>query len=200
MDEVVSRIEEAMSSSRDYWEGARRGLRTAESLEGLLPASRALPECPEGAALVAQGTAASRALLEVVRQEAEDTRAFKHAVFLLMYFDSLFVYRELKARYAGAAAGQRPWLDVACRKVLLRCLEPPETAHGPLTREIVRNTWRGRLATTRMIVDLAAREFGHAHGTVIIRDMAVSDGVTALDLATGAYHFAYSNPVFVDVP
>ena len=37
-----------------------------------------------------------------------------------------------------------------------------------------------------MIVDLAERAFGPSHGTVIIRDMAVSDGVTSLDLAEEA--------------
>jgi hypothetical protein len=103
-----------------------------------------------------------------------------------MYFDDLFVYRQLKTRYSEAPPPQRPWLDVACRKILLRCLETPEAAHEPLTREIVRNTWRGRLATTGMIVGLAARAFVPSHGTVIIRDMAVSDGVTALDLADEA--------------
>ncbi len=186
MQDVVSMVNKALFVPHDYWEGARRGLRTDESLDGLLPVSRVLPDCPNATALVAEGKAAWRALFEVVRREAEDTLVFKNALFLLMYFDDLFVYRELKARYAEAPPAQRPWLDVACRKTLLRCLETPETVHGPLTREIVRNTWRGRLATTQMIIDLAAHAFRPLHRKIIIRDMAVSDGVTALDLAEEA--------------
>jgi hypothetical protein len=76
MNDVVSMVERALSAPHDYWEEARRGLPAAESLEGLLPPSRALPECPEAAALVAEGTAAWRGLLKVVREEPKDTRAF----------------------------------------------------------------------------------------------------------------------------
>ena len=186
MNDAVSIVEEVLAAPHDYWDRARRGLQGAESLDGLLPASRELPDCPEAAALVAEGRAARRPLLEIVRQEREGTLAFRNAVFLLMYFDCLFVYRELKALYAEASPEQRPWLDVACRKVLLRCLETPETAHDPLTREIVRNTWRGRLATTKMIVDLVERSFGQCNRKIIVRDTAVSDGVTTLDLAEEA--------------
>ncbi len=186
MNDVFSKIEEALAVPHDYWEGARQGIATAESFDGLLPEFRALPDCPEATALVAEGAAAWRPLFGIVRGESEDTPAFKNALFLLMYFDCLFVYRVLKARYAEAPPAQRPWLDVACRKILLRCLEVPETAREAQTREIVRNTWRGRLATTGMIVDLAAQAFAPSQGPVIIRDMAISDGVTTLDLAEEA--------------
>jgi hypothetical protein len=186
MTDIVSRIKDVLSVPHDHWAGARQGLETADSLDGLLPASRALPDCPDATALAAEGKAAWRALLQVVQRESNDTLAFKNALFVLMYFDDLFVYRELKALYPEAPLEQRPWLDVACRKVLLRCLETPEDSHGALGREIVRNTWRGRLATTSMIIDLAAHLFEQWRRAIIIRDMAVSDGVTALDLAEEA--------------
>ncbi len=186
MNDAASKIKGALSVAQDYWDGASRGLGTDDSLDGLLPASRALPDCPVATALVPDGRAAWRALVEIVDTEAEDTRAFKNALFALMYFDDLFVYRELKALYPEAHRKQRPWLDVACRKILLRCLGTPEDAHAPLTREIVRNTWRGRLATTSMVVDLAADLCGQWRRTIIIRDMAVSDGATTLDLAEEA--------------
>jgi hypothetical protein len=186
MGDVCSRVERALAAPRDYWGETGRGLARVESRDAMLPEFRALPDYAEATALVAEGAAASRALMTVVRREREDTPAFRNALFLLMYFDSLFVYRDLKAQYSEASPEQRPWLDAACRKIVLRCLEVPETAPGPQTREIVRNTWRGRLVTTSLIVDLAAQAFGRSPGTVIVRDMAVSDGVTVLDLAEEA--------------
>ena len=125
-------------------------------------------------------------MLDIIRREPDGSLTFRNALYLLLYFDCLFVYCALKAWYPEAPPEQRPWLDVACRKILLRCLEVPENAPGVQTREIVRNTWRGRLAATAMIVQLVEQAFASSHRPAIIRDLAVSDGVTTLDLAEEA--------------
>jgi len=184
--ELATEINAILCSAPDCWREAGAGLGMFDTLDGLLPASRALPECRAAGEVLAHGSGACRILLNAVRQGKGDAMASRNALFLLMYFDSLFVYRELKAFYEAAPETQRRWLDVACRKVLMRCLEVHEDSQDALTREIVRNTMRGRLATTDMVVDLAARLSSHGQRTIMVRDMAVSDGITTLDLAETA--------------
>jgi len=186
MDSIVSKIVASLEASRDYWAEASSAVGSTESLDGILPASRALPECLPATELIGEGRRAWQELLHIAQQEESASSAFKNAVFLLMYFDSLFVYRALKVLYKEAVEEQRLWLDVACRKILLRSLEVSEKRHHPLTREIVRNTGRGRLTTTPLIVQLARNLSSQWGRSTIIRDMAVSDGVTCLDLAEEA--------------
>jgi len=186
MSNVAANIDALLSSTPDLWQEAAEGLAPGDSLDGVLPSSRALPDLPAAQTLAGGGQPASQALLASMRAEVRDTLVLKNALFLLMYFDSLFIYRELKALYRAAPEAQQRWIDVACRKVLLRCLEVPADAHTRLTREIVRHTSRGRLATTELAVGLAADLFAQHGRKIVIRDMAVSDGVTTLDLAEAA--------------
>jgi hypothetical protein len=76
VNDVFSRIQCALSIPRDYWGEARRVIGTADSLDGLLPEFRALPDCLEAATLVAEGAAAWHALVGVVRKEHSDHRGY----------------------------------------------------------------------------------------------------------------------------
>ena len=150
-------IEETLAGAPDWWAESARGVRGGESLDGMLPVSRALPACAVAEELASEGREACDALLEIAGQEGAGDRVFGNAVFALLYFDSLFAYRSLKVLYEGASAERRKRVDVACRKMILRCVEVPEGEQAALRREIVRNTYGGRLATTGMVADLAVR-------------------------------------------
>jgi len=182
MRDTIQGIIERLASAPDYWAEARRAVAASESLDGMLPASRALPDCPLALDLVSDNVRACRALLRIIQAEAIDSHVFKNAVFVLMYSDSLFVYRGLKEIYPTVPDGRQQWIDVACRKMILRCMEVPKDSQAELTREIVRNTCQGRLATTEMMAAEAAEIWEHTQRSVTIRDIAVSDGITTLDL------------------
>lgn len=182
MNDTTQEISRRLAAAPDYWEEAQRALSPSESLDGMLPASRGLPDCSFAEHLTAGNAQTSLELLEVVGLEEADSRVFKNALLVLMYFDNLFVYRRLKEIYATAPETQRKWIDAACRKIILRCVEVPEGSQEQLTREIVRNTWRGRLATTEMVAELAADLWRQSRRRIVIRDMAVSDGITTFDL------------------
>ena len=182
MNTTTEQITGRLATATDYWEEARAGLHPFESLDGMLPASRGLPECPLASELAAGKRGTCPALLEIAAGETTDSRVFRNALLVLMHLDSLFVYRRLRGLCPTAPDTQRRWLDAACRKIILRCVEVSEESQDQLTREIVRNTWRGRLATTAMAADLAADLWRRSRRRIAIRDMAVSDGITTLDL------------------
>ena len=178
-----AQIETALASCPDFWQKAREAAALVDGPGTLLPGCRALPPNETAGAIGRCGRSAYSRLLVAASAEPTDTARFRNAVYLLLYFDSLFVYRELKSLYPAVGDNQRPWLAAACRKILIRCLDVPESADVGLTREIVRNTEPGRLSTTPMIVELSQR-LSREHGRpVVVRDMAVSDGITTLDLA-----------------
>jgi len=174
MSEISETIDAALASGRDFW---------IEAVADLHPL---LPDCPAVREIVPAGRPAYDRLLAILRSQQADTPIFKNALFLLMYFDSLFVYRALKEFYKRSAQPQRIWLEAACRKVLVRCVEYPESGHEALTREILRNTYPSRLATTPMVVALAADLQRDLRRKIAIRDMAVADGITSLDIAQAA--------------
>ena len=186
MIHLDAQIDAALSASPNYWQVARRGAGLTDGPDTVLPGCRTLPECEVATKLRAKGRAAYVQLFDMLSQETEDTRSFRNAVYLLLYFDSLFVYRELKTLYPSASEGQRPWLAAACRKILIRCLDVPEESDRALTREVVRNTEPGRLITTHMVVELSHRLAQESGRRIVIRDLAVSDGITTLDLAVAA--------------
>ncbi len=186
MVDAVRQVDGILASAPDYWDAAGRGLDPVDNINGLLPACRALPECPKAGELITLGRAGSDRLLEIVCTETIDNARFRNALYLLMYFDSLFAYRTAKEIHKAASDAQRRWLEAACRKILIRCVEYPETGNESLTREIPRNTRRDRLATTQMVVGLAKTLLGTGQRTVNVRDMAVADGITSLDVAVTA--------------
>lgn len=183
MNITQKEIKARLAAAPDFWLEARKGITLSDSLDGILPDSRALPDCALARPLVAEGCKAYSILLNIIRHETSAGRLFKNAVFALMYFDNLFVYKGLKETYPAAPVKQQKWLDAACRKIILRCLEVPQNTQPELTREIVRNTYKNRLATTSMVVDIAGRLWEQRRRRIVIRDMAVSDGITTLDLA-----------------
>jgi len=179
-------IEAALSASPDYWVRARREAGLTGGKETDLPGCRSLPKCRAAMELRTKGRPAYVRLLDRLHRETDDTVPFRNAVYLLLYFDSLFVYRELKGAYRSASGVQRSWLSAACRKIIVRCLDVPMAMDVALTREIVRNTEPGRLGTTPMMVELSQRLAEEGARPVVVRDMAVSDGITTLDLAASA--------------
>jgi len=185
--ELAGRISKLVGQrGRDFWGRALRGLHPWDNIRGLLPACRAMPDCPEASELVAIGRPAYECLLDIVRSEERCTRRFRNALCLLLYFDSLFVYREFKEAYGQATARQRKWFEAACRKLLIRCVEFPEEGTESLLREIPRNTRQGRLATTRIVIRRARDLLRQRRRRVLLRDMAVADGITTLDVALEA--------------
>ena len=93
MRDTIQGITERLASAPDYWAEARRAIVPSDSLDGMLPASRALPDCSLALDLVSDNVPACRSLLRIIQAEAVDSHVFKNAVFVLMYSDSLFVYR-----------------------------------------------------------------------------------------------------------
>jgi len=185
MKDLTQKTHALLASGRDYWSDAVADLHPLDP-NALLPGSRTLPDFPAAREFVPAGRTAYEHLFAILRAEESDSLTFKNALFLLMYFDSLFVYRALKEIYKDSAQPQRKWLDAACRKTLIRCVEYPESGHEALTREIPRNTYPRRLATTPMLVALAAELQRDTGRTTVIRDMAVADAVTSLDVAEAA--------------
>jgi len=145
-----------------------------------------LPACPPAVELAAAGREAHGPLLAALRAERDDSLRFRNALVLLLYFDSLFVYRELKALYGTASEAQRQWLGEACRKLLVRCFHHASGRDPSRFRDIGKNTWRGRLGTTAAVVALAAETLAERGRKAVVRDMGVSDGGTSLDLAEAA--------------
>jgi hypothetical protein len=175
---IEDKIDALLKSSVNYWEDANQ--------EGLLPGCRALPDCPPAVELAKAGQPAYERLIDIINKEEADSLHFKNCLFCLLYFDNLFVYRRLKEIYKNADKAQKKWLDEACRKIITRCFEYPQERTESLQREIPRNTSRGRLSTTSMIIDLALRISNKNKKKVIIRDTAIADGITTLDMAMKA--------------
>ena len=164
------------ATSTDYWPA-----QTEDSRPN--PWIGELPECPQALNLAEEGQASYRYLLDIVSREHIDSHRFKNALFFLLYFDSLFVWRELKRLYKGANAPKRKWLEKAIRKALVRCYRDPRGRDEARFRDIGKNTWPGRLASTPVVVRLARKIEARRKHKPILRDMAVSDGVTSLDVA-----------------
>ena len=175
---IRSLIEEATGpGAPDYWE------QDDQAWRAFRPSGGALPEAPLAHELAQAGKAASEPLIGIVATEDADSLRFKNALFFLMYSNSLFVYRDLKKLHPRAATAQRPWLEEAVRKIMIRC-QGWSDVPAPDRRSISKNTRPGRLATTPIIVDLAAEIARRAGRPAVVRDMAVADGITSLELAT----------------
>jgi hypothetical protein len=151
MEHTIRKLTEALAVAPDYWAKTRKALPADESLDGMLPAFRRLPACALADELLGKADGVDRLILAIVAGETVDSHVFRNGVFVLMYSDSLFIYKGLKDIYLNASPAQRKWVDPACRKMMLRCLEVPEDSQAELTREVVRNTHQGRLATTGIV-------------------------------------------------
>lgn len=162
--------------TEDYWQDGYQNWRSSQN-------HSMLPDCPLGAELVQGGRRAYEGLLDILRGEGGDSLRFRNALFLLMYFDSLFVYRAIKDIYRTATDAQRVWLAEACRKILIRCFHYAGGRDAARFRDVSRNTHRGRLSTSPAVVSLASELSDARRDRAIVRDMAVADGITSLDIA-----------------
>lgn len=167
----------AGSSETDYWGHPDQDWRNYQ------PAGGSLPDISEAHQFVKMGRRGYLPLLKIASTENNDSLRFKNALYFLMYFDSLFIYRDLKKMFGRASSSQRSWIAEAMRKTLIRSTgwsdPPPESSR----RGVSKNTRPSRLSTTAIIVELS-RDIHHCSGRkIIIRDVAVSDGTSSAELA-----------------
>ena len=168
------------AAQNSYWEKGDQAWRDYR------PTGGALPEVPEAHEFTRMGRAAHEALLDIVLGETDGSLRFKNALFFLMYFDNLFVYRDLKRAFRHANASRRDLLAEAARKVLIRCTGWSGPPIDSTRRGISKNTRPERLRTSSMIVELADEMWRVTSRKIAIRDIAVSDGSTSLDMAAAA--------------
>lgn len=142
-----------------------------------------LPHWPHAQELSHYGWQGCEPLLCVLHEERSDSLQFRNALLLLVYFDSVFVYRELKALYPVAGHDQRPWFEEACRKILIRCFHSPRDRDHTRFRDISKKTLEGRLSTSPVLVELANTVHVKRGRPAVVHDMAVADGITTLDVA-----------------
>jgi hypothetical protein len=179
--DINHKIDTILASPISYWEDGSQDWRAYK------PSGGTLPDLREASQLIEMGKAAYELLLEIVTKEETDNLRFKNSLFFLMYFDSLFIYRNLKKIYLGeASSSQQSWLAEALRKIIIRSRGWYQFSDEDTRRTISKNTRPGRLSTTPMIVELASEISRVNNKAVVIRDMAVSDGTTSLDLAVAA--------------
>jgi len=164
------------ATSTDYWLA-----QTEDSRPN--PWVGELPDCPQALKIAQEGQASYRYLLDIVSREQADSLRFRNALLFVLHFDSLFAWRELKRLHKDADAPKRRWLEKGIRKALARCFHAPRGRDKSRFRDIGRNTRRGRLASTPVVVQLARKIETRHKRKPILRDMAVSDGVTSLDVA-----------------
>ncbi len=98
-------------------------------------------------------------------------------------FNSLFLYRELKEIYPECNPQQQKYLNQALRIILKQGFYYEDTRDQKVFRTIGKNTYRNRLCTSQIIAELAKELHQKYKKKIIIRDIAVSDGITTLDMA-----------------
>ena len=165
------------SPGTDYWGDSEQDWRNYR------PAGGSLPDIPEAYQLAKTGRDAYLPLLKIVSMEGSDSPRFRNALFFLMYFNSLFVYRDLKKMFGQGNSAQEVWIAEAMRKMLIRSTGWSEHPPEPSRRAVSKNTRPGRLSTTAAIVDLARGIHARSGQKVVIRDVAVSDGTSSVELA-----------------
>jgi len=67
MRDTIRRTTERLASAPDYWAETRRAVVPFESLDGMLPVSRALPDCSLALDLFSDNVRACRAFLRIIQ-------------------------------------------------------------------------------------------------------------------------------------